>query len=160
MTATILEVDCAGQRPPSNVVPKTSKAEKGETLLAKPRILVIDDDACFCELLSLYFMAKGFDVVAARSAAQGESLVDRGGFDLVILDWYIDGGDALDLLNRSKRRYPEIPVIIVTGSDVELLLKPALAGRVDGILRKMASLESLSSHVCHHLGWPELRVVK
>ena len=160
MTVTILEQECSARVEPNEFARKTAKQQTTETMMAKPRILVIDDDICFCELLSLYFMAKGFDVVAGRTAAQAELLVEQGRFDLVILDWHLNGVDALDLLNRAKSRYPGIPVIIFTGADLDVFLKDALAGRVDGVLRKMGSLESLSSQVCHHLGWPELRVVK
>jgi DNA-binding NtrC family response regulator len=160
MTATILKDNCSLEVKPGNYSSNLSTGETSEAAMAKPRILVIDDDACFCELLCLYFMAKGFDVVTARTETEAERLVDQGRFDLVILDWYLNGSVTLDLLNRSKKRHPAIPVILFTGAEVELFLKAALAGRVDGVVRKMGSLESLSSQVCHYLGWPELRVVK
>ena len=160
MTATIMDVECSTRAELIDSGPETSKQETSKTAMVKPGILVIDDDACFCELLSLYFMAKGFDVIAARTASQAELLVQDGRFDLMILDWHLNGVDALDLLNRCKTRYPKIPVIIFTGDDADMSLTAALAGKADGLVRKMGSLESLSSQVCNHLGWPELRVVK
>jgi DNA-binding NtrC family response regulator len=161
MSTTIRDNQWAApQGKPTDFPPKNTGPESVPGEAVKPRILVIDDDACFCELLSLYFVAKGFDVITARTAEQAERFVDQGRFDLVILDWYLGGEDALELLNSCKKRHPGVPVIIFTGAEVDMLLKAALAGRVDGVIRKMGSLESLSSQVCHYLGWPELRIVK
>ena len=157
MTVTIPEVDYSIPAQPTGLA--HAEQEPTESVLAKPRILVIDDDAGFCELLCLYFMAKGFDVITARTTAEAQLFIAEGRFDLVIMDWLLNDADALDLLNLTKSRYPGIPILIFTGAD-DSFLKEALAGRVEGVLRKMNSLEVLSSQVCHHLGWPELRVVK
>ena len=122
----------------------------------KSRFLIVDDDGSFCELLSLYFSAKGFEVVAARTAAEATTLLQESEFDLIILDWYLDGADALDLLNLCKQRYPAVPVIIFTGAEVEAFLKAALAGRAEAVVRKMGSLEALSKQVCKYLQKKEL----
>jgi two-component system response regulator HydG len=126
----------------------------------KSRILVIDDDPGFCELLSLYFDAKGFEVATARSAAEATVLLKQGQFDLLILDWYLDGTDSLDLLNLCKKSHPDVPVIIFTGAELESLLNKALKGRADAIVRKLGSLDMLSANVFHCLGLPELKVLK
>jgi len=44
--------------------PGTCEGKRLEVVPVKSRILIIDDDPSFCELLSLYFVAKGFDVIA------------------------------------------------------------------------------------------------
>ena len=122
----------------------------------KSRFLIVDDDAAFCELLSLYFSAKGFEVIAVRTALEATALLEQGEFDLMILDWYLDGIDALDLLNFCKSRYPELPVIIFTGAEVEAFLKAALAGRAEAVVRKIGSLDALSKQVCKYVGKREL----
>ncbi len=124
----------------------------------KSRILVIDDDRGFCELLSLYFAAKGFGVVATRSASEAMALMAQGQFDLAILDWYLEGTDALDLLNLSKVLNPDIPVIIFTGAEEEVFLKKTLKGRADGVIRKMGSLDALSREVCQHFAGPSAKL--
>jgi len=160
MSSALRDHEYLPQVEPTDSANPVGMTESSQRSPVRPRIIVVDDDACFCELLSLYFMAKGFEVVSARTAEQAQALIERGRFDLLILDWFLNGEDSLDLLNLSKKRHSTIPVIIFTGAEVDVLLKKELAGRVDGVVRKMGSLESLSSHVCHHLGWPELRLVK
>src|SRR5262249_16384653 len=112
------------------------------------------------ELLSLYFSAKGFEVVATRTASEATTLLQQSQFDLIILDWYLDRVDALDFLNFCKDRYPEIPVIIFTGAEIEAFLKAALAGRVEAVVRKLGSLDALSKQVCKHLVKGEVKLLK
>ena len=126
----------------------------------KFRFLIVDDDGAFCELLSLYFSAKGFEVVATRTASEATTLLQQSQFDLIILDWYLDRVDALDFLNFCKDRYPEIPVIIFTGAEIEAFLKAALAGRVEAVVRKLGSLDALSKQVCKHLVKGEVKLLK
>jgi len=126
----------------------------------KSRILVIDDDRCFCELLSLYFGAKGFDVMTAQTAAEAAVLLAQGQFGLAILDWCLDRTDALDLLNLSKNLHPDLPVIIFTGCEGGTFLTNSLIGRADAVVRKMGSLDALSTNVFRCLGLAELKVMK
>jgi DNA-binding response OmpR family regulator len=157
---TILEDDASSEAESTEFVPALCERKRFEVCSVKSRILVIDDDRGFCELLSLYFVAKGFEVVATRSAAEGMELLAQGQFDLAILDWYLDGTDALDLLNLSKGMNPDIPVIIFTGAEQEVFLKKVLKGRADGVVRKMGSLDALSKEVCQHLGWLRREIVE
>jgi len=64
------------------------------------------------------------------------------------------------LLNLSKNLHPERPVIIFTGADLERFLTKSLAGRADGVVRKLGSLDVLSASVFQCLGRPELKVLK
>jgi DNA-binding response OmpR family regulator len=118
---------------------------------AKHRLLVVDDDARMCELLSLYFGHHGLDVTTTTTVKGAIALIEQGEFDLAILDWRLDGGDGLDLLNLSKGLHPDIPVIIFTGAeDNENFLQTTLAGR-GVVVRKDNSLQGLSTEVRRHL---------
>jgi len=119
---------------------------------AKPRVLVIDDESAICELLSLYLGQKGLEVATVRTAEEARGFVERGQFDLVILDWKLDGVEGLDLLHLSKARHPEIPVIIFTGTDLnEASLGSGLAREADAIVRKMGPLDALSTAIFRQL---------
>jgi len=119
---------------------------------AKPRVLVIDDEGAICELLSLYLGQKGLEVATVRTAREARVLVERGQFDLVILDWKLDGVEGLDLLHLSKTRHPERPVIIFTGTDLnEASLDTGLAKEADAVIRKMGPLDALSNAIFQNL---------
>jgi DNA-binding response OmpR family regulator len=118
----------------------------------KPRVLVIDDESAICELLSIYLGQKGLEVATVRAADGARTLLERGQFDLVILDWKLNGVEGLDLLHLSKARHPEIPVIIFTGTDLnESSLGNGLAREADAIIRKMGPLDALSAAIFRHL---------
>jgi DNA-binding response OmpR family regulator len=141
---------------PPQMVPITSllwTAGSAEDRPAKQRVLVIDDNSATCELLSLLLGQKGLEVATARTSGEGKVLVERGHFDLMILDWKLDGTEGLDLLRLSKTRHPDLPVIIFTGADADgSLFKSGLAREADAIVRKMGPLDTLCKAVFGHLG--------
>jgi two-component system response regulator VicR len=51
-------------------------------------ILLIEDDASICELMTLVFRDEGYVVTACASPRHALPLVDCGGFDLVITDGF------------------------------------------------------------------------
>ena len=117
-----------------------------------PHILFVDDDAKLCEILALYFEAKGFTVTTAGSPQTAQELLGKTHFDLAILDVNLNGASGLDLLDVSKTICPELPVIMFTGLDVdENLVKQTLRGRAEGIIPKTGSLEGLVSAVRWHI---------
>jgi DNA-binding response OmpR family regulator len=114
----------------------------------KKRLLVVDDEAGIGELLALYFKLKGLEVTTLQSTVAAIAQIEQGNFDLLILDWHLDGTDGLDLLNLSKAMHPGLPVIVFTGdSDDQSLLRTALAGRADAVVRKIGSLDALAHEV-------------
>ena len=148
------------QSEPSEETARESRTQPDRVHELKCRILVIDDDPGFCELLSLYFEAKGFQVLTTQTTAEASMLLKQAGFDLVILDWYLGTTDSLDLLILSKNSHPNRPVIIFTGAELERFLKKSLAGRAEAVVRKLGSLDVLSANVFQCLHRPELKVLK
>src|SRR5690349_15722041 len=82
----------------------------------KTRLLIVDDDpevvASFCQILE----QSGYLSVGAVSGDEAERLIDEFFFDLVILDHFMPGISGLDLLERCRRRYPDIGAIFISGS--------------------------------------------
>lgn len=79
-----------------------------------PRLLVIDDDAEIVALLSRYFGANGYRVIAASSAAQARELIASQAPDLVLLDLGLPDEDGLLLLRHLQAQWRG-PVIVVSG---------------------------------------------
>jgi two-component system response regulator HydG len=133
--------------------PETAKVEARRL---KIRLLVVDDDHSIRELLALYFGIKGLLVTTAGTVTEARTLIQRGEFDLLILDWHLGGADGLDLLNLSKAKHPEVPVLIFTGAeDNQDVLKKAFAGRADAVVRKMGSFDALAVEVFTRLDRPD-----
>ena len=80
----------------------------------KPRILVVDDDPLVrhsCERI----LAEGYEVELTGSGAQGLALLEAGSFDIALIDLKLPDADGMDILRRAPDRYPDVPVIMVTG---------------------------------------------
>jgi DNA-binding response OmpR family regulator len=113
-----------------------------------PHILFVDDDPKLCELLALYFEAKGLGVTTATTGAEARMLIDTTPFSLAILDVNLDGESGLDLLDLIKRKTPALPVLMFTGLDAdEDLVRKTLRGRAEGIVHKTGSLEGILTAV-------------
>ncbi len=83
---------------------------------AKPLVLVVDDDPDFRQQLRMQLEAAGYEVTTAEGETAADALLETMKPDLVILDLMMeraDGGFALSY--RLKKRYPDVPVVMVTG---------------------------------------------
>jgi DNA-binding response OmpR family regulator len=133
--------------------PRFSQPRGFERQRLKSRLLVVDDEKAIRELVTIYFEAKGLEVTTTGTVEAARPLIERGEFDLMILDWKLRDADGLDLLNLSKATHPELPVLIFTGAEDQVdLLKKAFAGRADAVVRKMGSFGALAAEVAARLG--------
>lgn len=83
--------------------------------MVKPKILVVDDDPAIRFAIKDYLELKGFEVDAAEGCAQAEVRYRRDVYDVVILDYALGDGNALDLLPRLKAIDLGVAVILLTG---------------------------------------------
>ncbi len=120
--------------------------------MSKPLVLLVDDSEpirfAFGELLS----AAGFTVMAAADGRKGiAALADlaRAGTPpaAVIADLVMDDVPGYDVIQDAKRRFPECPVIAISGGtpniDPELPLDLAKRRGADVCLRKPFSNDEL-----------------
>ncbi len=82
------------------------------------KILVIDDEEDKCRLYKDVLEEEGYEVVSARTGAQGMDLFTKENPDLVTLDiWMSRRDEGIDLLRRMKQIRPELPIIMLTAYD-------------------------------------------
>ncbi len=82
----------------------------------RPRLLIVDDISDNRNILMRRFERRGFDVVEAESGLEAIELIEKGSFDLVLLDVMMPGIDGIETLKRirSRRSASALPVIMVT----------------------------------------------
>jgi CheY-like chemotaxis protein len=87
------------------------------------RVLAIDDSPDFLSSLAFFFeTARGCELVAtARSGDEGLPLVEELQPDLVLMDLQMPGINGLQATVELRRRFPEIPVVIVTAHQISCL---------------------------------------
>ncbi len=88
-----------------------------------PHILIVDDDKQIRESLARFLTANGFRIAAAEDGAAMFAAIEKGRFDLVVLDVMMPGEDGLNLCRR-LREASRIPVIFLT----------ALSGEIDCVV--------------------------
>ncbi|MGL1902786.1 MAG: response regulator [Fibrobacterales bacterium] len=78
-------------------------------------ILVVDDDEDVRIQARMYLESEGYTVIEATSEVEALDVIEKGGFDLAVLDLMMENKDSgFILAHRVKKLNPEIPVIMVT----------------------------------------------
>lgn len=116
------------------------------------RVLLIDDDAELCGLVTRFMAAEGFAVDAATNGRQGVTRALSGDYTLILLDVMMPDMNGFDVLRRIRAE-SRIPVLMLTakGDTLDRVLglemgaddylpkpfdPPELAARVRAILRR------------------------
>lgn len=82
--------------------------------MSSPRVLIVDDDPTLLELLRMRLEIEGMQVMAAASGEEAVSKALAQRPDLVVTDLQMAGMDGVALYESLERRYPGLPVIILT----------------------------------------------
>lgn len=81
------------------------------------KIAIIDDDKRVRKVLRIHLQKAGYEVVEGEDAEVGLKLLNeyREKIDVVICDLKMPKVSGLELLDEIKRRFPALPVIVLTG---------------------------------------------
>ncbi|MBN2137466.1 MAG: PAS domain S-box protein [Sedimentisphaerales bacterium] len=86
-------------------------------------ILLIDDDVCYCKLVTAALKRAGhstrFIVKTANALADGIKLTEADDFDLALLDLGLPDSFGLDTFDRFHAACPNLPTVLVTGLEDE-----------------------------------------
>ena len=108
------------------------------------KILLVDDEKDFLDVMSERIQARGMDVTTAESAEKALESVESGGYDAIILDLMMPGMDGLQALKAIKKKNPDLQVILLTGhATIEKGIEAMKLGAMD-FLEKPADLDKLT----------------
>ena len=79
------------------------------------KVLVIDDDVPFCEMLKAFLTKKGFVVMNAFNSQDAKKAIDDTCYDIVLTDVRLPDSDGIELLKYIKARCLSSQVILMTG---------------------------------------------
>jgi diguanylate cyclase (GGDEF)-like protein len=100
------------------------------------RILAVDDQRYFRELLEGMLTDVGFAVVTASSGEEALSILDRSSFDVIVTDLVMPGMSGTELVQAVKARDPGQEIILVTGVvDVRSAVEAMKVGATDYLLK-------------------------
>ncbi|HKU60157.1 MAG TPA: response regulator [Gemmatimonadales bacterium] len=128
----------------------------GTPLPRRQRVLVAEDDPVVRTMLQRLLRDAGFEVRTAKHGdeALGMALRASGEFDLVVTDVRMPVMDGLELARRLQERWPGLPVLYISGYDVELSSGSRRGGTRQALLRKPFDLDELLREVIRLLDLP------
>ncbi|MEJ8836908.1 response regulator [Ramlibacter sp. AN1133] len=109
-------------------------------------ILIVDDDAEIRTLLQRYLEKNGLRATAVADGRAMRQALDRGAFDLVVLDVMLPGDDGFTLC-RELRARSDIPIVMLTARGEEMDRVVGLEMGADDYVPKPFSARELLARI-------------
>lgn len=111
------------------------------------KVLIVDDEKDFTELLSERLEARGFKTRMAFDGTEAISRLKEESADVVLLDVLMPGKSGVEILKEIKNSWPITEVIMLTGhGTVETAIEGMKLGAYDFLL-KPTGTEDLSQKI-------------
>jgi len=108
------------------------------------KILVVDDEEEFADLVANQLIAAGMTVTTANSAAQALELTATQSFDMVLTDILMPGMSGLDMLVEMQKRGGAAPVIMMTAyGSFDVAIQAMQKGAYDYVTKPLRKDEVL-----------------
>ncbi|MDW7675213.1 MAG: response regulator, partial [Bacillota bacterium] len=82
------------------------------------KILIVDDEARMRDLIKMYLLKEGYQVIEASNGKEALDKMANNNFDLVILDIMMPEIDGLTLCKEIRKK-SDIPIVMVTAKGEE-----------------------------------------
>src|SRR3954462_10436421 len=105
--------------------------------MAGDRILIVDDEEAIREIVASMLSIAGYKCQQAASGVEALAILQSGEeFELMLSDLMMAELDGIGLLERTKEKYPEMPVVMVTAvHDISVALAAIRNGAYDYLLK-------------------------
>nr|WP_281282272.1 response regulator [Desulfobotulus alkaliphilus] len=97
----------------------TQPEKSPKALVPGARILLVDDEKDFTEMLALRLEERGHIISLAHDGREGLNLLREKPQDVVVLDLRMPGMGGLEVLAELKKEFPSVEVILLTGHGSE-----------------------------------------
>jgi two-component system response regulator VanR len=102
------------------------------------RVLVVEDEVDFRELVEHVLKDKGYEVATAPNGAEGLQLYDAKPFDVVLLDVHLPDMTGFEICRRIRTEgpRPQTPILICTvRSEVAPVAEGLSSGATDYVIK-------------------------
>lgn len=114
---------------------------------SKKRILLVDDEPDFVELIRHRLQINGYEVTAAPDGKEALEMLKKEKFDAVLLDILMPQMDGLTTLKMIRRRNKDLPVFMLTAHSDDERFKQANQSGASGFIMKTADLQKEISNI-------------
>jgi two-component system cell cycle sensor histidine kinase/response regulator CckA len=139
-TFTVFLPRARGESPRNIVAPA-----KPPVSVTRETLLVVEDEPAVRRAVQRNLERLGYRVLVAHDGEDAVRLAQSlGGIDLLLSDVVMPGIDGPALAVRLRARWPDLPVLFVTGYSADRLARSGALGRHDRVLEKPYQLEELA----------------
>lgn len=124
-----------------------------KTRVPDVRLLIVDDETGFAEVLCKRMARRGVDATPAASGEEAVKVLRRQEFDVAIVDLKLEGMDGIEILKVFKLMAPDMPVLMLTGHGSEEARNACMKLGAEGYLSKPIDFERLLIKTLHAGGW-------
>ena len=117
--------------------------EKEDSRQKKIKLLLVDDEKRFVDVLFKRLSKRNIDVTTAFSGAEGIQALRKVDFDVAILDLKMEDMDGLEVLKIFKKMYSKMEVIILTGHESEHTTREGMKYGAFAYISKPCDFEDL-----------------
>lgn len=126
---------------------KSNPGNNGEIAMTEERVLIVDDEVEFTEVLSQRMQSRG---IAVDTAAGGREALEKARdhcYDAIVLDLAMPEMDGMETLKHLLGENPDLQVIVLTGyATVEKGVEAIKLGAME-FLKKPAELKELIEQI-------------
>jgi len=115
------------------------------------RILVVDDDPGIGHMLTKALARHGYEVDAATSADEAVEKAEATSYDAALVDLVMPGRDGADLSETLRRRFPGLPIGLLTGYTHSPLI-PAFEKSGMAVFKKPVLIQDLVEFLQREIG--------
>jgi two-component system cell cycle response regulator DivK len=117
------------------------------------KVLIVEDNEEWCELLTMVLQRSGYEVVVALTGKQGVEQAIAAHPDLILMDLGLPGisGDEATVKIKSDPKTKDIPIVVQTAFGMGPEAKRAIAAGAAEIMDKPISITALQRTVKKYL---------
>lgn len=110
--------------------------------MPKATLLLVDDDRHLLQSMALWLREQDYRVETAESVQEALRELGRRQFDVALVDIRLPDGDGFEVLRFCRERFPDMPVLLITGyGTVDLAVEAIRAGAFDFLTKPLIDEE-------------------
>ena len=108
------------------------------------KVLVVDDEEDFADVLSRYLEKSGMECATASSGKEALKMLEEQQFDLILSDILMPGMSGLDMLTELQNRNVQAPVIVMSAyGSLDTAVEAIKKGAYDYVSKPFRTMEEV-----------------
>jgi len=107
----------------------------------KNRILIVDDEKDFRELLKFWLESKGYEVIIAINGQDAIQKTKNQNLDLIFMDLHMPIMDGKETIKQIREFNKDIPIVVISAYIEDAKVKEAMEYNISGAFYKGEDFE-------------------